>query len=69
MDEDQERVIEFSVTIASNRMAREYRVRVRPPKGTRPLDFVEHAINVMGSAIELGFSLLDAAFTRNDHRV
>lgn len=57
------------MTIASNRMAREYRVRVRPPKGTRPLDFVEHAINVMGSAIELGFSLLDAAFTRNDHRV
>jgi len=57
------------ITIAGPRLAREYRIRVQIPDSTRPLDFVEHTINVIGSSVELGLALLDAAFTRNDHRV
>lgn len=66
MAEREDEVI-FHVAITGPKGLRQYEVRVVRPSGARASDFHEHAMNVMGAAIEMGFALLDAAFRRSDH--
>lgn len=65
----EERELTFHVAITGPTSLREYSVRVRLPEGALVRDVAEHAINVMGAAAEMGFALLDAAFSRRDHRL
>ena len=62
-------VIEFHIAISGGRASRQYKVRIPMPVGTNTRDFAEHCINVLGASVEVGFALLDALFSRTDHRV